>query len=116
VSHPLRTRFVGPAAVIDLEGDLSHESEAALLTALHDAHVAPRTFLLLNFKDCGYINSAGISVLVSIIAENRDGAHRLLACSLSPHYQKIFRMVGLGPFLPIYEDETAALQAIEDTH
>jgi stage II sporulation protein AA (anti-sigma F factor antagonist) len=105
----LRIRQAGNVAILDIEGDLTDGCEEPLLLALHDPHVASRSLVLLNFSRVGYINSAGISVMVSLILESREKHRQLMACSLSSHYQKIFRMVGLSSFLPVYENEGAAL-------
>ena len=108
-----RVRQVGHVAVVDLEGDLTHDSETPLQAAMRDPHVSSRGHVLLNFSPVGYINSAGISLLVSLIAGNRENPGKLIACSLSPHYEKIFRMVGLSSYLPTFDSESAALQALE---
>ena len=106
----VRTRLVGRAAILDLEGDLTHEGEAPILRALHDPQVSACPLILLNFAAVGYINSAGISLLVGLLSEIHPSERALLICCLSPHYQKIFRMVGLTGFIRVFETEAAALE------
>jgi len=111
--HRLRVRHSGAIAIIDLEGDLSHDSEGPLLGALRDPHVLPSSVVVLNFAGVGYINSAGISLLVSLVAEVIHTERTLLACCLSPHYRKIFRMVGLTEYIQVFETELDALRGTE---
>ncbi|MCA1595276.1 MAG: STAS domain-containing protein [Chloroflexi bacterium] len=107
----IRARSSGPVAIIDLEGDLTHTCEGALLAALHTPAAANQPWILLNFRLVGYINSAGISLLVSLLSDLRIAGRHLMACSLSPHFQKIFRMVGLTMFLQVHDSEQEALAA-----
>ena len=109
-THPIPVRYAGATAIVDLKGDLSHETEGPLLAALRDPRTSSHRFILLNFTSVGYINSAGISLLISLLAESLPNERTMMACCLSPHYQKIFRMVGLTSFLSVFESEAAALQ------
>jgi anti-anti-sigma factor len=106
----VRVRHSSPVTIIDLIGDLSHASEEPLLTAIHGLAVQPH--VLLNFQGVGYINSAGISLLVSLLSEDLSRDRKWMACHLSPHYEKIFRMVGLSSFIPTFSTEEAALNSV----
>ena len=108
----VRARSSGAVAVIDLEGDLTHQCEGPLLAALHTAAAANQPWVLLNFQSVGYINSAGISLLVSLLSDLRHAGRQLMACCLSSHYQKIFKMVGLTTFLKVHDTEETALANI----
>ena len=67
--------------------------------------------VLLNFADVDYINSTGIALIVSILAQARKAHMPLITAGLSEHYQEIFRITRLADFMSIYPDEAAALAA-----
>jgi anti-anti-sigma regulatory factor len=81
------------AAVVILafSGDISSASKDAILAAYHGLEVAASP-LLLDFTAVDYINSSGIGIF-----------------GLSPHFKKVFTMVGISKYANLYEDEKAAL-------
>lgn len=94
----------GTTAVLHMAGDLDATADAALLAA-HTTAVAddPRT-LTLDFSDVDYINSSGIALIVTLLAEAR-GAHRTVrAAGLSAHYRHIFEITRLSDYLTFDDD------------
>lgn len=96
-------------SVIDLQGEITLEAEAALETAYAEAEARNLDVILLNFRDVQYINSTGIALIVSLLARARKQHRRLLACGLSDHYVEIFQVTRLIDFLHIFPDEASAL-------
>lgn len=102
--------------VLDISGDLTKSSEEVLL------HLNPweqglgkgGRFLVINFRDVPYINSAGIALLIRIVRAGLKGGYETFAYGLSSHYQKLFRMIGLTEHMMIYPDEYAIMQRIDD--
>ena len=97
------------AVVLDLTGDIDGNADPALRTLYHEAVTASPTTVVLNFEGVGYINSTGIALIVGLLAEARRSHQTVLASGLSPHYQEIFQVTRLSDFMPMFQNEEAAL-------
>ena len=104
-------REVPPLTVIDLGGEVTTFAEEAVTGAYREATAQGATHLLLNFKDVEYINSTGIAVIIGLLTQARAADQTLMVTGLTPHYTKIFQMMGLAQYAPIYESEEAARAA-----
>ncbi|MGI8586915.1 MAG: STAS domain-containing protein [Chloroflexia bacterium] len=100
------------ATIIDLKGDVTSFSDAGLHAGFDKASARGLTFIILNFTGVEYVNSAGIATVISLLSEARSREQQLLIVGLSPHYQKIFRMVGVARYAEIFETEDEALARV----
>ncbi len=110
-------RHNGDVAVIDLNGEINVEAEAALndaYSAAMSAKAGPVTGVLLNFKGVTYINSTGIALIVGLLAKARQTHTPLMTCGLSDHYREIFEITRLSDFMSIARDEASALAGFPD--
>ena len=98
-------------AVIDLHGEINGFAEAILNDAYAEAEGEHPDVILLNFADVDYINSTGIALIVSLMAKARTAGCRVVACSLSKHYEEIFQITRLSDFMTIYPDQNTALKS-----
>ncbi|MFQ5595444.1 MAG: STAS domain-containing protein [Anaerolineae bacterium] len=96
-------------AIIDLSGEIDAFAEGALNAAYTEAASRDSTAILLNFSEVDYINSTGIALIVSLLAQARKAHRRLLTCGLSDHYLEIFQITRLADFMDIFADEASAL-------
>jgi anti-anti-sigma factor len=103
------TRERDGVAIIDLVGDVTTFAEEKINTAYREVTNKGARFVLLNFRQNDYINSAGIAILIGIVTEVNRNNQKLAVSGLSQHFQKIFRMVGLAQYAEIYQDEEEAL-------
>lgn len=115
--HPfqIEQRYSGGALILDLIGDLSGHAEDVLLN-LHpweQGGPAVGRILVLNFNRVPYTNSLGIAILIRLVRTLAKAGGTVFAYGVSPHYQKLFRMVGLTEYMMIYPDEYSVLQRIE---
>lgn len=101
-------RTVDGAVVFDLAGDLTENAERDFETIIKP-RVSPSCRLVMNFSSVSYINSSGIALLISFITAHQTSGGTLRVFGLTPHFQKIFEIVGLTQFLRIDEDEAHAL-------
>jgi anti-anti-sigma factor len=108
-------RYTEQSVIIDMGGDLSKQAEQELLKLnLWEEGLADgRKYLILNFTQVPYINSLGIAVLIRIVRAGVKGGYQSFAFGVTPHYQKLFRMVGLTEYMMLYPDEYAIEQRIE---
>lgn len=107
------TRERDGVAIIDLVGDVTTFAEEKINTAYREVTNRGARFVLLNFRQNDYINSAGIAILIGIVTEVTRNHQKLAVSGLSQHFQKIFRMVGLAQYADIYQDEDEALAAFK---
>jgi anti-anti-sigma factor len=105
----ISTRLVGDVSIIDIGGDVT----ATTGQPIEDAYQrvsgdGARKILLVFAPDC-YINSGGIAILIGILAASKKQAQTVCMTGLTPHFQKIFSMVGLTKYAQIQPSEAAAL-------
>lgn len=97
--------------IIDLHGEINAFADRALHSAYTEAENLDPPTVVLNFHDVDYINSTGIALIVSILAQARKSGRRLAVYGLSDHYVEIFQITRLADFMTIYPDEASALVA-----
>ncbi len=102
-------RHIDGTAIIDLTGEINALGEDALNSAYAEAVGRSPSSVLLNFADVDYINSAGIALIVGILAQARGTDTRVMTAGLSDHYLEIFRVTRLSEFMTIFSDVESAL-------
>jgi len=103
-------RVQGDVTVIDIKGDVTAQTAVPIEDAYRRASQAGATKIVLCFDQTGYINSGGIGVLISIVAESRKKGQAVRLTGLTAHFQKIFTMVGLTKYARAFPSEDAALK------
>jgi anti-anti-sigma factor len=78
--------------------------DAISAAAIEQACSDMRPITALDFDQVNFINSAGISALLKFVVQARKGGYKLFAVNVSPHHQKIFKMVEMSRFMPIVEE------------
>lgn len=108
-------RAAGQVLILDLQGDLTKKSEEILMNyhPWEDGLPDGKTYAVLNLTGVPYINSAGIALLIRFTRTGMKSGYHTFAYGVSPHYQKLFRMVGLSEHMMVYPDEYAVMQRIE---
>ncbi|MFQ5631523.1 MAG: STAS domain-containing protein [bacterium] len=104
----------GAIAKIKMAGDLTHSSDQRLMNAYEKADTTKAKHLILDFQQVEYINSAGMSIIITMLTRAQESGQELRACGLSPHFQKIFNMVGLSKYIEHFESMQEALQSISE--
>jgi anti-sigma B factor antagonist len=96
-------------SVLDVKGDITSESETALMDAYQEA--AGARAILLNFSGLEYMNSGGIGLLVTLLVRANRQKQKLMAFGLTEHYKQIFELTRLDEAIEIYGSENEALSA-----
>ena len=96
-------------AIIHLAGNLTALADETLQQAYQTATASGARIVVLNFRATDYINSGGISILISIVTQARRAGQRIRVTGLSAHFQKVFSMVGLTQFVEVYQTLDDAL-------
>jgi len=98
-----------PVALLCFGGDISSTSKDVVLGAYHRVDIAIAN-VLLDFTGVSYINSSGIAIIIQMLLEaSKAGSRTVGIFGLSPHFQKVFTMVGIQKYAALYSDEASAL-------
>lgn len=100
------------ATVLAFGGDISSASKDAVLGAWHSLN-GSASRVLLDFTAVDYINSSGIAIIIQMLLEaGRTGTQTIGIFGLTPHFQKVFTMVGINKYAALHKDESSALAAL----
>ena len=99
----IRREEFGDVAVLHIN---TNSVDAISATAIEAAATASamRPITVLDFDNVAFINSAGISALLKFVVSARKAGNKLFAMNVSPHHQKIFKMVEMSRFMPTIEE------------
>ena len=101
----------GPVAVMRFEGDVTSHSEEAIL-GKYRALDAGTTKILLDFSKVPYLNSSGIALVIQLLMAASKVPQQVVCFGLSPHFVKMFTMLGLAKYTTLHADEAAARAAV----
>ncbi|WP_129628092.1 STAS domain-containing protein [Candidatus Oscillochloris fontis] len=82
--------------------------DAVSAAAISTEYTAMRPITVLDFREVSFINSAGISALLKFVVSARKSGYKLFAMHVSPHHQKIFKMVEMSRFMPTIDERDLA--------
>ena len=93
-------------------GDISSASKEAVLGTYHALDTTANQQILFDFKNVEYLNSSGIAIIIQVLMESAKSGQTVAICGLTPHFTKVFTMVGITKYAALYPDEVAALAAL----
>ena len=100
----------GDITVLRFAGDITSASRAAVngtYTGLPET--AKR--ILLDFSKVEYLNSSGIALVIQMMIAASKKDQKIVTFGLSPHFQKVFTMVGITKYTTLHPDEQTACAA-----
>ncbi len=101
-----------PVTALRYVGDISSASKEPVLGAYQALDKLHHKSLLLDFSRVEYLNSSGIALVIQVLMEASKSAQTVAICGLTPHFTKVFTMVGITKYAKLYTDEAAALAAL----
>jgi anti-anti-sigma factor len=101
-----------PATCLRFTGDISSASKDAVVDTYQALDKASNKQIVLDFKGVEYLNSSGIALVIQVLMEANKSGQTIAICGLTPHFTKVFTMVGITKYASLYPDETAALAAL----
>ena len=101
-----------PVTVLRFEGDIASTSKEAVLGAYQALPKATVKIVLLDFTKVDYINSSGIALVIQLLIEAAGANQKVSAFGLSPHFVKVFTMVGITKYAGLFPTQTEALAAL----
>ena len=100
----------GRVTVLRFSGDISSSSHDALLGTY--TTVSKSQPVLLDFSKVEYINSSGIALVIQMLMEANKNGQKIAAFGLTPHFQKVFTMVGITKYAGLFPGQQEALAAL----
>ena len=107
------TEKIRDIAILKMEGDVTSFAETDLMGAFDAGLAAGNKKFILDFTKVDYINSSGIAIIIQILSKAKKEEARVLCCGLTPHFQKVFEMVGLKKYTEILPGREEALARLE---
>lgn len=93
--------------ILAFTGDIASTSRDVMLDAFHQVQTDA---LLLDFRQAEYINSSGIAIVIQMLLEASKSGHQTIGIfGLTPHFTKVFNMVGVAKYATLSADEASAL-------
>ena len=99
-----------PITVLRFSGDITSASQPAILGTYEGLPETTRR-ILLDFSKVEYLNSSGIALVIQMLIAASKRGQTLRSFGLSPHFQKVFTMVGITKYTSLHPDQTSAAHA-----
>lgn len=101
----------GEVSVLRIKGYLDAHTAPELEAALQKLVDERRYRVIVNFKELGYISSAGLGVFMGFIEEMRNGDGDIKLTNMSPKIFRVFDLLGFPALYEIRDDESHALSS-----
>jgi anti-anti-sigma factor len=102
-----------PVAVLRFTGDITSTSRDVVFGAYREVPAAARK-VVFDFSKMEYMNSSGIALIIELLMAASKSDRLVQSFGLSPHFQKVFIMVGLNRYTRMHSDEATACAAFAD--
>lgn len=96
-------------SVLRFEGDIASTSKDAVLGTYQTLPKDTAKLILLDFTKVDYINSSGIALVIQLLIEAANSSQKVYAFGLSPHFTKVFTMVGITKYAQLFTSQEQAL-------
>jgi anti-sigma B factor antagonist len=97
-------------SVLRFSGDISSTSKDSVIGAWQNVQGSGP--VLLDFTKVDYINSSGIALIIQMLMEADKTGQKVAAFGLTPHFQKVFTMVGISKYAGLHKDEPTATASL----
>ena len=101
-----------PVTVLRFEGDIASTSKDAVLGTYQGLPKETAKLVLLDFTKGDYINSSGIALVIQMLIGAANSGQKVFAFGLSPHFTKVFTMVGITKYAGLFPSQPEALAAL----
>ncbi len=98
-------------AIIDMKGEVTSFGDETINSAVNVTVKEGVQKIVFNFTDVSYINSSGIAILIGIVTGLSNKGVLFRVYGLTPHFKKIFRMIGLTQYAKVLNSEEEAIAA-----
>jgi anti-anti-sigma factor len=99
-----------PITVLRFSGDITSASQPAVMGTYEGLPDSVKR-ILLDFSKVEYLNSSGIALVIQMMIAASKKGQKINSFGLSPHFKKVFTMVGITKYTTLHEDEATACAA-----
>jgi anti-anti-sigma factor len=99
-----------PITVLRFSGDITSASQPAVMGTYEGLPDTAKR-ILLDFSKVEYLNSSGIALVIQMMIAASKHGQAIRTFGLSPHFQKVFTMVGITKYTSLHADEASACAA-----
>ena len=110
--HQLTGASGHPLTVLRFTGEISSASRDSVVGTYEALDKTSVKQILLDFKGVEYLNSSGIALVIQVLMEASKSGQKVAISGLTPHFTKVFTMVGITKYATLYPDEAAAIAAL----
>lgn len=103
----------GDITIMDVRGDITSFSESVFKAACQQVHERGARKIIIKIEKYAYINSGGIALIIQTLYKIKENSQVAAIAGISPHFNKIFNMVGIGKFAGIFENLSEAIEDLE---
>ncbi len=100
----------GTVTVMRFAGDITSASQTAVL-GTYQGLGEKASRILLDFSKVEYLNSSGIALVIQMMLAASKQGQKIQTFGLTPHFQKVFTMVGITKYTSLHPDEKTACAA-----
>ncbi|WP_221353630.1 STAS domain-containing protein [Streptomyces beigongshangae] len=111
----LRIRTAPAGAVVELAGELDHQTAPGVRAALPGLELLPGQQLVLDLGGVEFCDSSGITVLIAARNHALAAGAGIALAAVPEHVSRIFRVVGLDQVFPAHPTARAAEAAWRST-
>ncbi|MBN2303793.1 MAG: STAS domain-containing protein [Anaerolineae bacterium] len=110
MSEEVTCRQYDTIGFMDFPRDVTAQTRDTAYKAYNTLARARVTAVGLNFEESDYLNSAGIGLVISLVEDAAGAGRTVYAYGLSPHYKKLFGMVGLTDRISLVSSESEMVE------
>lgn len=103
--YTIKVNEANDTAIIEILGDLTESALKDIDAARQKACSHNPSSILVKFDGRSRLNSTGIALLINLVIDSRERGCKVYLTGMSPHFRKIFGMVGLTRYAEIVESE-----------
>ena len=107
----LQSRSIGDIAVVACDGRIVEGPDATALDSYVKDLLPVQPYILLDFRDVAFIDSAALGLLVRLLARARAAHGDLKLCAVRPHIREVLRVTKLNATLKAYDTDADAIAA-----
>ena len=102
----------GDVTILNIRGDITSYSESTFKEAYQQALEQGAHKIIFKVEKFAYINSGGIALFIQTLYKIKENKQIAAIAGVSPHFQKIFKMVGISKFAGIFGTVAEAMEEL----
>ncbi len=107
MAKTIERRIVG-IVVVELKGKIDAATAAATERSIYEQTAGARQ-VVLDLSAVGYLNSAGLRVIVNAAAEVHDLGGQVSLCAVPSYIKEVLDIAGVSALLPLFGSRAEAL-------